>query len=285
MYRNVAYLGQVDEDIVDNSKPLIVTASGHRQTLSGYPSQTFRPNGRNDYQLLYVASGKVRFYFKGEEHLVSKGNMVLFRPGVPQIYSLSVADKAETYWVHFTGSDVDNILDYYQMPKDENVFFAGTKPDYQWLFNQMIQELQLRRVNFDDLLTLNLQHIFLIINRYLREKNKIGTEMLSIVEHATHYFYENYNQNIVIEDYAKKHHVTSHWFTQSFKKITKYTPMQYIISLRIANAMYLMDNTDYNMAQVAAAVGYDNPLYFSRIFKKHTGISPTDYKKKKYDTL
>ena len=57
------------------------------------------------------------------------------------------------------------------------------------------------------------------------------------------------------------------------------TPMQYIISVRIENAQRLLCTQDYNVTEVAAIVGYDNPLYFSRLFKKQTGISPTDYRK------
>ena len=48
--------------------------------------------------------------------------------------------------------------------------------------------------------------------------------------------------------------------------------------------MNLLENTDYSIVQVAEAVGYDNPLYFSRIFKKNTGMSPSDYKNGKYNT-
>lgn len=100
------------------------------------------------------------------------------------------------------------------------------------------------------------------------------------IKQATNYFNDNYNKTIVIEDYAKEHAMTANWFTQSFKKVTNFTPMQYIISLRIANAMNLIDNTDYNITQIAEAVGYDNSMYFSRIFRKHTGLSPTEYKNK-----
>ena len=84
----------------------------------------------------------------------------------------------------------------------------------------------------------------------------------------------------MIEEYAREHNVTPHWFTVNFKKITKFTPMQYIISLRIESAMNLLGNTDYSISQVAEAVGYDNALYFSRIFRKYTGMSPSDYKKR-----
>lgn len=280
MYTNLAYLGEAHEDIVDISKPILVTAAGYYRVHTSRVIDTERPNGRGDYQLLYVAAGKAHFYFDGRERIITKGNMVLFRPGETQIYYLYASEKPETYWVHFTGADVDLLLEYYQMPKNENVFFTGTSPDYQWLFRQMIQELQLQRANYEDLLNMNLRHIFLLINRYLKEGKVIGTEMLDEIERATHYFNENYNQNIVIEEYAAEHLMTPCWFIQNFKRITKYSPMQYIISLRITNAMNLLENTEYNVTQIAATVGYDNIQYFHRLFRKHTGMTPKEYRKR-----
>ncbi len=265
-------------------KPLTVTAAGHHRICSDHTFSTFRPKGSDDYQLLYVNSGKVRFYFDGQEHVISQNNMVLYRPGEPQVYYQDAVDKPEIYWVHFTGSDVEQMLDSYQIPRCQNIFYVGVTPDFPWLYNQMIQELKLKRANFDNALVLNLQQIFLSMNRYMQEKNKTDTEMSMLIEHATHYFHENYNQKIAIEDYARAHNVTPHWFTQNFKKITKSTPMQYIISLRIKSAMNLLENTDYSIVQIAEAVGYDNPLYFSRIFKKYVGMSPRNYKNEKYST-
>lgn len=279
MYTNLAYLGEPHEDIVDNSKPLTVTCCGYYRVHTSYVIETERPNGRGDYQLLYIAAGKAHFYFDGKERIVTKGNMVLFRPGETQIYYLYASEKPETYWVHFTGYDVDMILDYYKMPKDENVFFTGTSPDYQWLFRQMIQELQLRRVNYDELLNMMLKHIFLMINRYFTENQITSSDVLNEIEKAVHYFNENYNQQIIIEKYAEDCHMSTCWFINNFKKITKVTPMQYLISLRIINAMNLLETTNYNISEIANAVGYDNALYFSRLFHKYTGMSPSEYKK------
>ena len=59
----------------------------------------------------------------------------------------------------------------------------------------------------------------------------------------------------------------------------KVSPMQYIISLRMAAAKGYLENSVKNIAQIANEIGYDNPLYFSRLFKKHTGITPTQYRK------
>ena len=280
MYTNLAYLGEAHEDIVDTSKPILVTAAGYYRVHTSEVIETDRPNGRGDYQLLYISSGKLHLYVDGEDRIITKGNMLLFRPGEPQLYNLYSADKPETYWVHFTGSDVDLLLDYYGMPKDENVFFTGTSPDYQWLYKQMIQELQLRRVNYEDLLNMNLRHIFLMINRFLKEGTELDSDALNEIERATHYFNENYNQNICIKDYAADRHMSDCWFNRTFKKVTKVTPIQYIISLRITSAINLLENTDHNIKQIASMVGYDDEYYFSRLFKKSTGLSPTAYRKK-----
>lgn len=107
----------------------------------------------------------------------------------------------------------------------------------------MRQKLQLQRVIYKDLPNMNLRHIFLIINRYLQEGNDIGTETLDEIERATHFFCEHYNEQIIIENYAKEHGMTANWFTQSFKKVTKFTPMQYIVHLRMTNAMNMNDST------------------------------------------
>ena len=57
------------------------------------------------------------------------------------------------------------------------------------------------------------------------------------------------------------------------------SPAHYILSLRMVNAQSLLENTDYNIGEIAAIVGYDNPLYFSRVFKKEYGVSPAQYRK------
>ena len=60
----------------------------------------------------------------------------------------------------------------------------------------------------------------------------------------------------------------------------KQSPMQYITAVRLNNAVNLLENTDYNIAEVAAMTGYENPLYFSRIFRKVKSIFPSEYRKK-----
>ena len=283
MYINVAYVDDENPNVEDLTVPLKINNCGYYRIHSGPDIETPHPEGRNDYQLLYIAAGKGYFYFKGSETatVVTKGHMVLFRPKEPQVYNYYVEDKTEVYWIHFTGSKIEEYLDSYELPKDENVFFTGVSPDYPWFYNQIIRELQLQRANYEDVIKLFLHHIFLTINRYIKESQQIKNNTINDIERAIHYFNENYAKPISIEQYAEEHLMSVNWFIHSFKSVMKVPPMQYITQLRIAAAKGYLENSTKTIAEIAAAVGYDNALYFSRIFKKRTGMTPSAYREGK----
>ena len=278
MYINVAYSADKNPNIEDLTVPLRINNCGYYRVYKSPIIKTEHPEGRNDYQLLYIAHGKGHFFFNGKETIVTKGNMILFRPGEPQVYYYYSVDKTEVYWVHFTGSEVERYLDHYELPNDKNVFFTGISPDYQWLYNQIIQELQLKRANYEELLRILLRHILLMINRFVKEDHTQGSDAFNEIERATHYFNENYNKDISIEQYAEEHLMSKNWFIKCFKKIMKVTPMQYILQLRISTAKNLLESSTKNISEIAYAIGYDNPLYFSRLFTKYVGVSPKEYR-------
>ena len=279
---NVAYIDAENPNVEDLSVPIKINNCGYYRVHTGPVIETYHPEGRNDYQLLYIAAGKGHFYFKGSKTatIVEKGNMVLFRPGEEQVYYYYAEDKTEVYWVHFTGWKVEQYLDSYDLPKKENVFFTGVSPDYPWIYNQMIRELQLRRANYEDVNKLFIHHIFLTINRYIKEGKQTKHETISDIERAVHYFNENYSKPITIEQYAQEHLMSVNWFIHSFKEVMHVPPMQYIVSLRIAAAKGYLESSNKNITEISNLVGYENALYFSRLFKKYTGMTPSEYKKK-----
>ena len=283
LYINVAYVDEENPNLEDLSVPLRINNCGYYRVHTTPVIETPHPEGRNDYQLLYISAGKGEFYFKGinEPTIVTKGNMILFRPGEPQVYYYYAVDKTEVYWVHFTGWKVEEYLDRYELPKNENVFYTGVSPDYPWIYNQMIRELQLQRVNYEDMISLYMHHIFITINRYIKEGRETKSDTINDIERAAHYFKDNYNKSISVEQYAAEHLMSVNWFIHSFKSVMKVSPMQYIISLRISMAKGYLENSTKNIAEISNEVGYENALYFSRLFRKYTGMTPTEYRKKR----
>ena len=280
MYINSGYLNNSRVPFWDKSRPLIVGSCGTYRLRTHERLPTWRPKGRIDYQLLYVASGKAIFYFNGEPKEVAAGHMVLFHPRQEQHYEYFAVDRPEVYWVHFTGSDVRNILRHYDIPLDRNVIYSGSSATYAYLFKEMINELQTCRTGYQELLEMYLRQIFLLVQRSWEErKPTVSSYLQEEIDYARKYFNEHYNEDISIEEYAQSRGMSVSWFLRNFKQMTMKSPMQYILAIRINNAVSLLETTDYNVTEISTIVGYENPLYFSRIFKKQKGISPSDYRK------
>ena len=279
MFVNSGYLHDSRAPIKDKSRPLIVTSCGTYRLKTVKRLPTWRPKGRLDYQLLYIVSGKGHFYFHGEDRVVYAGRMVLIQPRQEQRYEYFGEDKPEVYWVHFTGSDVKNILRSYNIPMDDPIFYSGASSTYSYLFKEMIHELQNCKTGYEDLLAMYLRQIFLLVQRTRQEERPtVSTYIQEEMEFARRYFNEHYNEPISIQEYAESRNMSVCYFQRNFKQIVKHTPMQYLLTIRVNNAASLLETTDYSMAEIAAIVGYEDPLYFSRLFRKIKGVSPRDYR-------
>lgn len=280
MYTDSAYWHGKVLDFKDKAHPLFVCSCGTYHLFTKPKLPTHRPRGRLDYQILYIASGKAHFYFDGVERIVTAGNMVLYRPKEEQRYYYYGVDHTEVYWLHFTGGNVKNILRRYGISDDMRVIHTGTSLEYKRIFLKIIQELKLCKKDYEELLIHYLHYLLILLHRTIdaqpRGKSPI---LMEEMDAAVRYFHENYSKAISIEEYANSHHMSVSWFIRNFKEYTESTPAQYILSLRISNAQTLLETTSYNVTEIAEIVGYDNPLYFSRIFKKQSGMSPSEFRK------
>ena len=284
MYINAGYLNNSRTDFIDNSTPLVVGSCGTYRLKTRPKLPTCWQKGRRDYQILYVANGKPHFWFDGKEEIVSAGYMVLYKPEEIQKYVYYLEDNPEVFWIHFTGSDVKNILAYHGISLDEHVFYCGVLPDYKALFRKIIQELQLCRYGYEDYIASLFNDILLLVDRQQHEQKKATGNVQEQIERAAAYFNENYNTKISIDDYAESLHISTNWFIHNFKQYAGMSPAQYILSLRMVNAQSLLERTTYNIKEISEIVGYENPLYFSRVFKKEIGKSPTQYRKEMIPT-
>ena len=188
---------------MDESRPLVVSSCGEYRMKKLPVFITTRPNGRFDYQLLYVAAGKAHFQLEGQDRVYPAGTMVLYRPGEAQEYRYYLEDQPQIFWVHFSGSEVESLLRQYGIGANGPAFSVGLLPEYKRLFRQIIQELQLTKPLFEDLLSTTLMNIFILAGRQQSQDSGLPTVLQAEMEEAIHYFHEHFNQNISIEKYAQ----------------------------------------------------------------------------------
>ncbi|MCL1883670.1 MAG: response regulator [Defluviitaleaceae bacterium] len=99
------------------------------------------------------------------------------------------------------------------------------------------------------------------------------------IRYAKQYIQDNFNSPITLEEVSKVVGFNPTYFSSVFKKETGKSFTEYLTDLRIYNAKLLLTNTDDNLFDITENVGYRDLKYFSKLFKKNTGLSPSDFRK------
>ena len=89
---------------------------------------------------------------------------------------------------------------------------------------------------------------------------------------------ENYSKNVSLDDVSRILNISPYYFSKLFKEDTGEGFVEYVTRIRIDKAKELLSESEYSMKEICSMVGYSDPNYFSRIFRKTVGISPTEYK-------
>lgn len=271
-----AYIKADDENLVCKDKRLSINSVGYYQLKTTNIGCILRNEGRADYQIIYIAKGKGYFILDGKEKIIKEGNIILYRPGQIQQYSYSYKDQPEIYWIHFTGHAIESYLKELKFG-DNQIYEVGFNTEYIKLWNKIIAEIQVKRLCYESIVEGILIQLLGTMGRSIYEETQNTTTgyIQQIIEEIHK---SNYNP-LMIKDYAKQCNMSVCWFINSFKQFTGMTPQQYIIQMKVNKAKGLLMETQLNIGEIADLLGFQNAFYFSRVFKKATGVSPKEWRK------
>ena len=280
LYVNSGYLFNTRVPFKEKKMPLRILSAGTYQLFTWPKLPTWRPKGRVDWQIIYIAAGEGHFILNGQEVIVPAGNMVLYQPKQQQKYFYYGKDRTQVWFVHFTGRQVKSILKHYEIPLDGYILHTGISREYEECFRKMRDELIKCSWGYEEMLTYLFRELMLLVHRRMTEAMpQVSGFIQEEIDRAKPYFEEHYNEEISIEQYAASRSMSTSWFNRSFRGTVGTSPMKYILEIRIRNAQTLLETTDYSVANIASMIGYDNPMYFSRMFRKAKGMSPAKYRK------
>ncbi len=103
-------------------------------------------------------------------------------------------------------------------------------------------------------------------------------QYISSVEKAKAYITERYNKEISLDDVSREVDISPYYFSKLFKEETGENFIEYLTGIRIEKAKQLLAGSGLSMKEICAEIGYSDPNYFSRIFKKNAGVTPTEFK-------
>jgi YesN/AraC family two-component response regulator len=99
-----------------------------------------------------------------------------------------------------------------------------------------------------------------------------------IVKNAAEYISQNFSEDITLATVADHLHVNTSYLSTLFRQVTGMTFKEHLNRVRIEEAARLLSNTDYPVMEIAIACGYKDQSYFTKVFKKLTGLTPKQYR-------
>ena len=119
----------------------------------------------------------------------------------------------------------------------------------------------------------------------LARSKRLGSGAQRTVRQAMAYIHEHYADEITREDLARHLAVNERHLTRCFREETGVTPITYLTRYRIKQARALLDGGQMNITDVALATGFSDSNYFSRVFQREAGVSPSVYKRTQRPSL
>ena len=103
----------------------------------------------------------------------------------------------------------------------------------------------------------------------------------SVIDKAKDYIGAKYNKDISLDDVSREVDISPYYFSKIFKEETGENFIEYVTNIRIGKAKELLQSSELSIKEICVEVGYSDPNYFSRTFKKNVGVTPTEYKEGK----
>lgn len=145
------------------------------------------------------------------------------------------------------------------------------------IFQDVILELQLQKPFFTEVVNSNFAKLTALIQRSILLK-ETTTESHFAIDRLIISLNQHYTRAWSVSDMADFCNLSIDYFSHMFKEATHVAPMSYLTKLRIEKSKELLLGEGLSISDVAFLVGYSDPLYFSRVFKKHEKISPKQYR-------
>ncbi|WP_326998722.1 AraC family transcriptional regulator [Cohnella kolymensis] len=260
----------------------------------------------DEYILYFIKSGQLDIQENGHRYTLTKGDILLLEPNLN--HEGFEKHECDYYYVHFdhpeirrrTNLDAAAVARHFlfddgsaQSAEDNDTCYLPkystltNKSSLHYAFHAMDEMVNLyRRKNYNRSLTaLKMSELFIEISReyllnQLQNDSSKNTKSFMKVHALLDYIHQNYAQKIIGSDIEREFECNYDYMNRVFSKVTGHTITQYVNLVRIDHAKELIEATHLSIGEIGYLTGLNDPYYFSKVFKKYTGLSPSQYYKK-----
>lgn len=251
----------------------------------GYVFSYDRGRILDEYQLHYIPRGGGTFESEPGEgtaprrRTVEPGDFFLLFPGRWHRYRPRPATGWDEYWVGFRGHYVDRLVKAGFFVASQPVIRARGDASILDLFTEIFGSMRAERVGFSQVIASMTALMLARLHAARRARAGGGGRAESILREARRKLRDRLDRDVDPEELARELRVSYDWLRRMFPRHTGLPLHQYHLQLRLNKAMELLSGADCSVKEAAVRTGFTDEYYFSRLFKKKTGRSPTAWRR------
>ena len=247
-------------------------------------------------RLYYINDGKFEWIINGQHHVLYPADLAVVLPGQLLGGQKDFLDIGTITWLHIeidklemTGKmvpgkwsglsenesrTIGKILVLNNLPVLSKMKEAGL------LLFQMQQELLGQEIGYTTRTNQLIDELFILLARQLTHQNDSRRDFPQSFMKLEQTLRENISHQWTVEEMAALMGLGNTAFSEKVKNYTGFTPLNYLINIRISEATRLLKQRDVNLTNIALDIGFYSSQHFSTTFKKLTGYTPSEFRKK-----
>ncbi|MFC7441742.1 AraC family transcriptional regulator [Laceyella putida] len=247
------------------------------------PEWSFPSHKHDDLsEIVYISEGEGTFIINDKTYTAEKGDILIYNKGVIHEEYSNPAHPLKTYFCGVSNLVIEGMKELHIIPSNIEPVIRNSKYSHkvESYISDIFEESSLQAEGYEIICRNLLISLITLIIRIvkLQNVNSISDDSHSLAYRIKEYIDKNYTKNITLNDIADNLYLNQYYLSHVFKKEMKNSPINYLINRRIGEAKRLLVSTDMKVWEIARIVGYENPNYFTLLFKKMTGESPKQFK-------
>lgn len=243
---------------------------------------TYTEHIQNEYEVIYILNGSVEYKCNGEKFVANAGDMYFIQPG-QRHEEKSLSEPLEFIYIKFflynyRGVRMDSFLENINKQRFEKPG-RGLREKFVKIFEEMNkQELAFKQVVENSVLEILIDVMRILQMNQLEKSSSVSVNIIitQIVEDVAMNVHKNYS----VEEISRAYGISKSSFHHSFKKQTGLPFKDYVNRNKIREAEHQLTVTDKTVTHISWSLGFSSVYYFSRLFKKYNGITPTEFRER-----
>jgi len=240
-----------------------------------------RTDGSDQFILIYCTEGKGEIRINKTIYEITANSFIIIPSKNSHSYCSDLKEPWSIYWIHFTGTKADLFSRFSRqvlpIEQGKTSRINDRLNIFSDIFRNLEQGFSVETLEYSNLCLSSLLASFTYLSQYREIRNVNENDPLA---QSINYMLENLNRKLYLKDVATEVGLSASYYSRLFHAKTGHSPIDYFIQLKIQRACRLLDNSGWMIVDVAREAGFDDQYYFSRVFHKVMGMSPTRYRKR-----